>query len=275
VLVGDLGADTEWGPAVRGHDAVVHLAARVHVMNETADDPLHEFRQANVEGTRRLALDAAAAGVRRIVYMSSIKASGERSGDLPLSADQQDAPADPYGISKLEAETRLREVAADSQLSLVILRPALVYGPGVGGNVLRLMKLIASGLPIPLGSVRNQRSMIFAENLAALVVAALVADDVPDAPVLAADAETLSTPDVIRALASGMSRRARLVPMSPRLLRFAGALLRRGADIDRLIGDLRVASNVGIVPGYREVVPVRAGLAETGRSFAEERRDAG
>lgn len=265
VVVGDLGPVTDWATAVERQDAVVHLAARVHVMKETADDPVGEFRTANVDGTLRLARQAADAGVGRFVFMSSIKAIANESGRGPLTFDAPDNQTDPYGSTKREAEIGLVRLGDECGMSVVILRPVVVYGPGVGGNILRLMRLLARRVPVPLGSVRNRRSMVYVGNLSALVRAAVESPAAPSVPILASDADVLSTPDVMRELAAGMGIRASLVPFPVTLLRAAATLLGRRPDVERLIGDLEVVPNVEALPAYREVMTARDALRYTGR----------
>jgi nucleoside-diphosphate-sugar epimerase len=268
VVVGDLGEGTQWGPAVQDQDVVVHLAARVHVMNEKSSDPLQEFRRSNVEGTRSLAEQAVRAGVRRFVYVSSIKASGESTRSAPISASTPDHPTEPYGLSKLEAERVVSAIGRKAGMTVVLLRPALIYGPGAGGNVLRLLRAVDRGVPLPLGSVHNRRSMIFVENFAALTVAAACGNSAPKSAILATDSETLSTAEVVRALAAGMQRHPRLVSIPTRLLRFAARVAGRSADVDRLVGDLVVESNVSLIEEYSEAASAHVGLEATGRAYA-------
>ncbi len=165
VAVGDIGPDTDWRTALEGVSGVVHLAARTHVLRETATDPLAEYRNINVAGTERLARSAAAGGVRRLVFVSSVKVNGERTEERPFTEDGAPRPDDAYGVSKWEAEQALSRIAAETGLEVVVLRPPLVYGPGVKGNFLRLMNLVARGVPLPFGAVDNRRSFIYTGNL--------------------------------------------------------------------------------------------------------------
>jgi nucleoside-diphosphate-sugar epimerase len=166
ILVGSLGPDTDWRPAVVGADAVVHAAARVHVMRETSGDPLAEFRRANVAGTMALARQAAESGVRRFVFISSIKVNGEGTdAGHPYTSDTPPAPVDPYGISKHEAEQQLLALSTETGMAVSIIRPVLVYGPGVKGNFRSLMRAIERGLPLPLGAIDNRRSLVALDNL--------------------------------------------------------------------------------------------------------------
>jgi nucleoside-diphosphate-sugar epimerase len=241
VAVGDIGPDTSWTAALAGVDCVVHCAARVHVMRETGADPLAAFRQVNVAGTRRLAEAAAAMGVRRLVYLSSIKVNGDSTlAGAMFSHDDIPAPEDPYGVSKWEAEVALQEVAADSSLEMVIVRPPLVYGPGVKANFLRLVRLVRNGVPLPLGSVKNKRSLVSLDNLVDLLIRCTEHPAAAGQTLLASDGQDLSTPELIRGLAAAMGRSARLLPVPPALLRLGGRLSGRLDEVERLIGSLQV-----------------------------------
>ncbi|CUW37956.1 UDP-glucose 4-epimerase [Magnetospirillum sp. XM-1] len=252
---GRLAADGDWNAALQGMQAVVHLAARVHVMHDTSHDPLAEFRAANVAGTLRLAEQAAGAGIGHLVFLSSIKANGEETtGTLfgPLNA----APVDPYGISKLEAERGLADIAARTGLAVTVLRPPLVYGPGVKGNFRSLIGLVDRGLPLPLGCcTANRRSLIGLGNLVDAIRAVL---DQPPASgqcrvFTLCDAEAPSTAGLVRGLARALGRPARLLPVPIGLMRLGAGLLGRGAAIQRLTASLEVdgsalAEAVGWVP---------------------------
>lgn len=239
-VVGDVGPDTEWGVALRGVEAVVHLAARVHVLRETIADPLAAFRQVNVAGTERLARGCAESGVRRLVYVSSIKVNGEATLARPFTEADPPAPEDAYGTSKLEAEQALRRVAAETGLDAVVVRPCLVYGPGVRGNLLRLLEVIARGIPLPLGSVRNRRSLIGVENLCDLLVRCIRHPAAAGETFLASDGRDLSTPELVRGLAAGLGRPARLVPVPVRVLEIAAKLSGRTDAFARACGSLQV-----------------------------------
>jgi UDP-glucose 4-epimerase len=239
--VAGLAASTDWQGALAGASAVVHLAARVHVMHDTSVDPLAEFRAANVAGTLALAEQAAAAGVRHLVFLSSIKANGEETKAIPFGPDMA-APVDPYGISKREAELGLAALAARTGLAVTVLRPPLVYGPWVKGNLRRLIQAIDRGLPLPLGRVDNRRALIGIDNLTAAIGRAL---DRPPAPGVCriytlCDDETVSTPALIRRLAAALDRPARLLPVPVGWLRLAGRLSGRSAAIQRLTGSLEI-----------------------------------
>ena len=240
--IGDLGQAVDWTPHLDGVDAVVHLAARVHVMRDKAADPLLAFRRINRDATARLATAAIRAGVPRFVFLSSVKAMGEGQ-DRPYAATDRPSPVDPYGISKWEAEKTLYGIAL-GRMETVVLRPPLVYGPRVRGNFRALLRAVMRGLPLPFGAVANRRSLIALGNLADAVAWALTAHP---GTYLPCDRHDLSTPDLVRAVAAALDRPARLVAVPPSWLRMAGTLLGRRAAVDRLLGSLTVD---GILPGW-------------------------
>lgn len=237
VEVGPLGPETDWRPAIGRVETVVHLAARVHVMSDKIRDPLAEYRLINVAGTCTLARQAALAGVKRFVFLSSVKVNGE-SGRY-TEADPP-APEDAYGTSKHEAEMALRAIAKDTGMEVVIIRPPLVYGPGVSANFLALMRAVSRGIPLPLGAVNNRRSLVALSNLVDFIVACIEHPAAANETLLLSDGEDLSTTDLIRRLARAMGRPARLVPVPPSVL-IAGAALIGQRDIaQRLLGTLQV-----------------------------------
>ena len=243
VAVGDIGPDTDWRAALEGVSDVVHLAAPTLVPRETAHDPLAEYRRVNVSGTERLARSATACGVRRLVFMSSVKVNGERTEERSFTEDGAPRPEDAYGASKWEAEQALARVATETGLEVVVLRPPLVYGPSVKGNFLRLMNLVARGVPLPLGAVENRRSFVYAGNLAGAILKALDAPQAAGRTYLVSDGEDLSTPDLVRGLARALGVKARLLPVPLAALRFAAALAGRRAEFARLAGSLQVDSS--------------------------------
>ena len=271
IVVGDIGPDTDWRAALEGVSSVVHLAARTHVMRESAANPLAAYREINVEGTRRLAEAAAAVGVRRFVFLSSIKVNGERTDLLPFGETDAPHPEDAYGITKLEAEQVLTQIAVESDMGVTILRPPLVYGPGVKGNFLALMRAVRKGLPLPLGSVDNRRSLVYVGNLVSAIVACLHNDRAAGQTFLLSDGEDLSTPELIRRLASGLGTRPRIYPFPVSLLRVAGTLLGKRAQVARLTDSLQVDSaRIRQTLGWTPPVTVEQGLAETARWFAAQ-----
>ena len=256
-----------------GADAVIHLAARVHVMRETAADALAEFRRVNVEGTRILLNAAADAGVTRVVLASTVKAVAE-SSDGPLTEETAPRPADPYGLSKLESEEVARDIAARRGLDVTVLRFPLVYGPGMKGNMLSLFHLVNRGVPLPLGRVRNRRSMLFVRNLSTAVVEILRAPAAPAGVFFVADGRDVSTPELVRLIGTALGRRVRLLPVPESVFRAAGwvgdALSRvrpirlTSAAVDRLLGSLPVdASALTRATGFRPPFSVEQGLRAT------------
>ena len=240
VQISDIASFTDWTGALGGVDGVVHLAARVHVMNDRAKNPLAEFRRVNVDGSTALARAAALAGVRRFVFLSSIKVNGERTQGVPFTAHDAAAPLDPYGVSKYEAEVVLAEMARDSGLELVIVRTPLVYGPNVRGNFIKMLDLTRSGLPLPLGSVRNRRTMASIWNLVDLLEKAVVETGPAGALILAGDTFSPSTAELLREIAKLMNRPSRLFALPVNLLHFAGRVTGRAGLIKRLAGSLEV-----------------------------------
>jgi nucleoside-diphosphate-sugar epimerase len=243
VPVGDIGPDTDWRTTLEGVSGVVHLAARTHVLRETATDSLAEYREINVSGTERLARSAAAVGVRRLVFVSSVKVNGERTKERPFTEDGAPRPEDNYGISKWEAEQALSRIAAATGLEVVVLRPPLVYGPGVKGNFLRLMNLVARGVPLPLGAVDNRRSFIYTGNLAGAIVKALDAPLAAGRTYLVSDGEDASTPDLVRGLARALGVKPRLLSLPLAALGLGATLAGKRVEFARLTGSLQADSS--------------------------------
>ncbi|NDP63262.1 SDR family oxidoreductase [Polaromonas sp.] len=241
IVVEEINANTLWHAALNGRQAVVHAAARVHVMAETAGNPLDEFRRVNVQGTLNLAEQAAFAGVRRFVFISSVKVNGEATQpDRPFCADDAPAPLDAYGISKLEAEQGLREIAAQTGMEVVIIRPPLVYGPGVKANFATMMRWLRRGVPLPLGAIHNQRSLVALDNLVDLIVTCLTHPAAANQTFLVSDGQDVSTTELLRRMGQAMNRPARLIPVPAGLLTQAAALLGKGDMARRLCGSLQV-----------------------------------
>jgi nucleoside-diphosphate-sugar epimerase len=241
VLVGPIDGQTTWANALAGVDVVFHAAARVHVMADSSADHLAEFRLVNVAGTLNLARQALASGVRRFVFVSSVKVNGEET--LPGQAFTESdvpAPLDPYGQSKHEAELGLRQLAADTGMEVVIVRPPLVYGPGVKANFASLMRAVQRGWPLPLGAVHNQRSLVALDNLVDLIVTCLHHPAAANQTFLASDGQDLSTAELVRGMARAAGVPARLWPVPVWALRGAASALGKGAAVQRLCGNLQV-----------------------------------
>ena len=242
--ISSIDAGTSWSSTLHGIDSVVHLAARVHVMDETVADPLHAFRRVNVDGTTNLARQAAAAGAKRFVFVSSVKVNGEETAPgAAFSADDVPNPQDPYGVSKLEAEQGLKSVADETGLEVVIVRPPLIYGAGVKANFARMMAWLARGRPLPLGAVQgNRRSLLALDNLVDLLSVCLEHPAAAGQIFMASDGEDLSTTDLLRRLARALGTNPRLISIPPALLRLGAQTVGKGDIAQRLLGNLQVDS---------------------------------
>ncbi|NNM82804.1 MAG: SDR family oxidoreductase [Burkholderiales bacterium] len=272
IPVGEIGASTVWKDVLEGVDCVIHLAARVHVMHEERPDPIAEFRKVNVEGTKRLAEAAARSGVKRFVYVSSIKVNGEGTTGAPYTERDLPDPQDPYGISKWEAEEALHEISKNTGLEVAIVRPPLVYGPGVGGNFLRMLRLVEKGIPLPLASIENRRSMIYVENLADALILCATHPDAAGETFLVSDIETVSTPELIRRLSLGMKKRAAILPFPLSLLALLGKISGKSAEIQRLTGSLEVdGSKMRKMLGWKPPRSLDDGLEKTVDWFSKNR----
>ena len=237
---GDLSGPVDWTPALAGCSVVIHLAARVHMMREQAADPEAVYQAMNVDATMRLAEQAAGQGVRRFVYVSSVKVNGERTSGRPFRADDVPVPEDAYGRSKLAAELALQAWAGRTGTELVIVRPPLVYGPGVRANFLRLMQLVKSGVPLPLGRIRNRRSMVALGNLVDFLLLCASHPGAAGATWMVSDNRDLSLPELVTLIAAAMGRPARLLPVPAGLLSAGAGLLGRRAAAGRLLDSLQV-----------------------------------
>lgn len=264
IAVGNIGPDTDWRAALEGVTAVIHLAARVHVLHDTVGDPLTLYRTVNRDSTIHLARQAAQAGVKRLVYLSSIKVNGESTADQPFRPTDPANPQDPYGVSKWEAEQALHRIAAETGLEVVILRPPLVYGPGVKANFLRLLTLVERGIPLPLGAVNNRRSLLYLGNLADAIRCCLEHPAAPGKTYLPSDGAPLSSPALVYAIAASLDKSPRLLPIPPALLKLAGWLTGKSAEVTRLLDSLEIddpglRNELGWLPPYT----VEQGLAVT------------
>lgn len=253
-------------------DTVIHLASRVHVMHETAADPLAEFRRVNVEGTLSLARAAAQAGVRRFIFVSSVKVNGETTdGRLPFTADETPAPSDPYGISKREAEEGLRQLAAQTGLEVVIVRPVLVYGPGVKANFRSMMNWLSKGVPLPFGAIHNKRSLVALDNLVDLLVTCIDHPAAANQTFLASDGHDLSTTELLQRLGKALGKPARLLPVPAAWLKGAATLAGKGGLAQRLCGSLQVDSGKArTLLGWQPPLDVDQALRATALNFLKE-----
>lgn len=273
VKVPTIDPHTDWTEALRGMAAVIHLAARVHVMHDVALNPLEEFRKVNVAGTEQLARSAAARGVRRFVYVSSIKVNGDttREGRKFVVSDIPN-PQDYYGISKAEAEQVLHRVSNETGMEIVIIRPPLVYGTGVKGNFAQMMQVLTKDTPLPLASVQNLRSLVYVENLVDALILCATHPAAAGKTYLVSDGEDISTPDLLRMLGNAMGHPARLFSCPPALLKFVGCLMGKSAQIERLLDSLQIdISKICSELGWRPPFTVQEGLRLTGNASLKNR----
>jgi UDP-glucose 4-epimerase len=272
VKVNDIGPATDWSVALSQVDTVVHLAARVHVMRDQATNPLAEFRCLNVDGTLNLARQAVAAGVRRFVFLSSIGVNGRatRFGQK-ITADDLPVPHDPYSISKYEAEQGLRQLADETGLEVVIIRPPLVYGAHAPGNFGRLINVLVKRFPLPLGAIHNKRSFVALDNLVDLIVTCLDHPAAVNQTFLVADGEDLSTTELLRRMGASLGSPARLIPVPTSLLEAGSALLGKRDAAQRLCGSLQVdISKTRELLGWNPPISVDEGLRRTAQGLNEE-----
>lgn len=264
-VVGNIDSQTNYGEALVGADVVVHLAARAHIMKDEVSDPLAEYRKVNVNGTFNLARQAAAAGVKRFIYLSSIKVNGEStSGRSVFSDTDTPAPVDPYGLSKNEAEDGLRQLSKETGMEVVIIRPPLVYGPGVKANFLNLLKLSSTGVPLPFGLVNNRRSMVYVGNLVDFIIRCIDQPNAANETFLVSDGEDLSLRLLIGRIRSTLGRSALLLPVPLFVFQLAAALTGKRAVVDRLIGDLQVdSSKARHLLNWTPPYTVKQGIAAT------------
>ncbi len=291
VSIGSIDLDTNWDDALAGIDTVVHMAARVHVMDDTCSDPLAEYRKVNVEGTKCLAVAAANAGVKRFVFISSIKVNGEKTypqitqitrirkkgtgnrgqeGKPKEFFSEKDVPEpqDPYAVSKWEAEQVLRDVETDTGLEMVILRPPLVYGPGVKANFLRLFKIVERGIPFPLSSIKNRRSFIYLGNLIDAIITCINHPEATGKTYLVSDGEDVSTPELIRRIGAAFRRRALLLSVPTPIMRMAGKIVGKSDEVERLVGSLIVdISKIRSELEWKPPYTMKNGLRETAKWY--------
>ena len=263
----------DWSTALRGVKVVLHAAARVHVMKESAGDALATYRRVNVEGTLGLARQAALAGVRRFVFLSSIKVNGESTtADRPFTRADIPAPEDAYGISKAEAECGLFAIGRETGMEIVVVRPPLVYGPGVAGNFVRLLRWVERGVPLPLGAIDNRRSLVAVENLVDLLVRCLDHPGAAGEILLVSDGEDLSTTELIRRMAAALDTSPRLYPVPVKLLRLIGRATAQSTLVGRLVDSLQVDSAYTCERlGWTPPIDVAAGLRQAGQWYSARR----
>ena len=266
--VGDIGSNTDWTEALVDVSVVVHTAARVHVVDDDAADPITSYRQVNVAGTLNLARQAAEVGVRRFLFVSSIKVNGEATElGHPFTASDVPAPQDPYGISKMEAEQGLLEISAQTGMEVVIIRPPLIYGHGVKANFASMMRWLERGIPLPLGGVTtNQRSLVYVENLVDLISVCVDHPKAANQTFLVSDGADVSTTTLLRKMSNALGRPARLVNISPTIIKLTARLIGKPGITDRLCGSLQVdITKTKELLGWKPKFSIDEGLLQTAR----------
>jgi len=290
VVVGNIDAETDWKNALDGIDAVVHLAARVHIMDDTSADPLAAFREVNVEGTRHLAESAAKAGVKRFVFISSIKVNGEQTSEvggqesdvndrgqsykMMFSESDTPNPQDPYGQSKHEAEVALREIEAETGMEVVILRPPLLYGPGVKANFLKLIQLVDKGIPLPLGGIKNKRSFLSLTNFADLISTCVSVPGAAGQTFTVCDGDDVSSGELVERIAKALGKKSLLLPVPDGLMKLAGKLTGKSAQVQRLCSSLQIdSSHVRKALDWNPPVTMEQELARVAEWYKSRKRD--
>jgi nucleoside-diphosphate-sugar epimerase len=268
-----LEANTDWTEELSGATHVIHCAARAHVMDESEADPLSIYRQVNTEATLNLAEQAAKAGVQRFIFISSIKVNGESTEpDKPFSPEDSFIPTDPYGISKFEAEQGLRKIAKQTGMEVVIIRPPLAYGPGVKANFASLISLVIKQIPLPLKSLRNQRSFIGIDNLVDFIKLCLTHPKAANQTFLISDDRDVSTPELISIIAQAFNKNARLFWFPMPLLKFALMLIGKSKQFDRLAGSLTVdISKAKTLLNWKPVRTMEQQMADTAKAYYDEK----
>ena len=239
---GEINDDTNWNDALKGIDVVIHLASLVHELIDVSINPLADYRRVNTDGTQRLAEMSAGAGVKRLIFISTIKVNGEKTAGDAFTENHLAHPQDPYAISKWEAEQVLHNISDATGLEVVILRSPLVYGPGVKANFLRLLGMVNKNIPLPLSMVNNKRSMIYIGNLVDAIIKCVEHPDAVNKTFLVSDGQDVSTPDLIRMIAGALGKKARLFPCPAPLLEMIGKITGKSSEVERLTGSLQIDS---------------------------------
>jgi nucleoside-diphosphate-sugar epimerase len=274
MVVGSIDAATDWSAALREVSIVIHLAARVHVMNDKSVDPLAEFRKVNVDGTLNLAQQAAKAGVERFIFVSSIKVIGEQTvKNKPFTEDNAANPQDAYGISKYEAEQGLMRIAEEMGMEVVIIRPPLVYGAGVKANFASMMRVVKRGIPLPLGAIHNKRSFVYVGNLVSLILRCINHPAAANQTFLVSDGHDVSTTELLRGCADALGVKARLLPVPQKLVEVCAALISKREVAQRLCGNLQVdISKARTLLGWMPPMSLADSLKATAQGMKDERQ---
>ena len=274
IIVPDIGPDTVWQKVLSGADLIIHTAARIHAAKDTAADALAAYRHINVAGTLNLARQAADAGVKRFIFLSSIKVNGDNTAfERPFHADDPASPGDAYGRSKYEAEVELQHLAEVSGMDVVVIRPPLVYGPGVRGNFLTMMRWVHRGWPVPFGNVKNHRSLVALDNLVDLIKTCCAHPAAANQVFLVSDGEDVSTSELLRRIGVALRRPARFVPLPAALVRALAAVAGKHGQGARLLGSLEVdIGKTRKLLGWSPAVNMEAALEETARQYLDSLR---
>jgi nucleoside-diphosphate-sugar epimerase len=277
IKIGEISSITDWAPALDGVDVVVHAAARVHVMNDSSADPLTEFRKVNTAGTLNLAWQAAEAGIKRFIFISSIKVNGEMTlVDQPFKPSDQYTPTDPYGLSKYEAEQGLLTIGKETEMDVVIIRSPLVYGPGVKSNFASMMKWVNKGMPLPFGAVCNSRSLVALDNLVSFIIHCADYKKTPQAAnqaFLISDDEDVSTTELLQKVAKSFGKKAFLLPVPVSLMTLAAKFIGKGEVANRLFGSLQVdSSKARELLDWKPVITMDDQLKKTADAYLEHEK---
>ena len=277
VLVGDLLPDTDWDNALSNVDTVIHLAARVHIMNDTHSDPNTEFKKINTDGTLNLARQAAKTGIKRFIYLSSIKVNGEFTQQgKPFRSRDEHIPTDPYGLSKYEAEQGLKIIALETGMEIVVIRPPLVYGPNVKANFLRMMHWINKSIPLPLGAIYNQRSLVALDNLVDLISVCVEHPAAANQTFLVSDDDDLSTTELLQRMAKALGKPARLIPVPSSVISVGATMLGKSDIAQRLCGSLQVdISHTKKTLDWKPLVSVDEALQKTANAYLKQLKQKG
>jgi len=271
VYIDTLGQDTDWNTATQKVNVIIHSAARVHILKDNVRDSLQEYRRVNVAGTLKLAQEASENGVKRFIFISSIKVNGESTQkNRPFTVYSKPEPEDLYGISKLEAEEGLLRLSKSTGMEIAIIRPPLVYGPGVKANFLKLLHTIASGIPLPLSCINNKRSIVALENVVDLILTCVDHPAAANQIFLVSDGEDLSTPELVRRIGLAMGRRVWLYPVPPSILIYGAYILGKQDAAQRLCSSLQVdISRTCELLGWHPAVSINHGIASVSRWYLD------